>query len=141
MVYRALLTRLSLSLLPSLSNQLIFPSLSIHYHNTPIYHASHYRLRRQSVLRKRTATAILGTWDGSRYCLNATRPSTRLARGQAKRPSQHSCVPPSMNTSAGTKQAVASDTHVVKFQTIVRDGKEIVVGRLKVPTVSLPRIA
>lgn len=45
-----------------------------------------------------------------------------------------------MNTSAVTKQVVASDTHVVKFQTIVRDGKEIVVGRLKVPTVSLPRL-
>jgi hypothetical protein len=26
---------------------------------------------------------------------------------------------------------------VVKFQTIVRDGKEIIVGRLKVPTVSI----
>jgi hypothetical protein len=29
------------------------------------------------------------------------------------------------------------DALVVKFQTIVRDGKEIIVGRLKVPTVGL----
>jgi hypothetical protein len=32
--------------------------------------------------------------------------------------------------------SVPGDAHVVKFQTIVRDGKEIVVGRVKVPTVS-----
>lgn len=30
--------------------------------------------------------------------------------------------------------AVPEDTAIVKFQTIVREGKEIVVGRIKVPT-------
>jgi hypothetical protein len=32
---------------------------------------------------------------------------------------------------------VPADAHIVKFQTIVRDGREIVVGRIKVPTVSV----
>jgi len=35
--------------------------------------------------------------------------------------------------------SVPGDAHLVKFQTIVRDGKEIVVGRVKVPTVSILR--
>lgn len=30
---------------------------------------------------------------------------------------------------------VSDDAYIVKFQTIVREGKEIVVGRIKVPTV------
>lgn len=33
--------------------------------------------------------------------------------------------------------AVPEETYFVKFQTIVREGKEIVVGRIKVPTVSV----
>jgi hypothetical protein len=32
---------------------------------------------------------------------------------------------------------VPEDVTIVKFQTIVREGKEIVVGRIKVPTVRL----
>jgi hypothetical protein len=36
--------------------------------------------------------------------------------------------------------SVPGDAHLVKFQTIVRDGKEIVVGRVKVPTVSNRRL-
>lgn len=36
---------------------------------------------------------------------------------------------------------VPADSHVVKFQTIVRDGREIVVGRVKVPTVSAAEVA
>ena len=35
--------------------------------------------------------------------------------------------------------SVPEDVTIVKFQTIVRDGKEIVVGRIKVPTVSVAR--
>lgn len=31
--------------------------------------------------------------------------------------------------------AVTEDVFIVKFQTIVRDGKEIIIGRVKVPTV------
>lgn len=34
--------------------------------------------------------------------------------------------------------AVAEDAHIVKFQTIVREGKEIIIGRIKVPTVRVP---
>lgn len=34
-------------------------------------------------------------------------------------------------------ESVPDDATIVKFQTIVREGREIVVGRIKVPTVSL----
>jgi len=38
--------------------------------------------------------------------------------------------------SCDTDDAVPDDATIVKFQTIVREGREIVVGRIKVPTVS-----
>lgn len=41
-----------------------------------------------------------------------------------------------VDTAIASPTAVDPDALVVKFQTIVRDGKEIIVGRLKVPTVS-----
>lgn len=36
--------------------------------------------------------------------------------------------------------SVPEESYAVKFQTIVREAKEIVVGRIKVPTVSLSRV-
>lgn len=41
-----------------------------------------------------------------------------------------------VDTTTASPTASDPDALVVKFQTIVRDGKEIIVGRLKVPTVS-----
>ncbi len=46
----------------------------------------------------------------------------------------------SVEETALTSDLVPDDVAIVKFQTIVREGKEIVVGRIKVPTVSVSGI-